>query len=498
MQTSQAVLLRGAARPRIEVGPTYAYSLGDIACDFAAKAGLILDPWQRDSLELMMACREDDQWACREFVEMVGRQNGKGAILEARALASFLLLGDELVMWSAHEFKTAIRAFRRVRTLIKRLGKQVGNNENLWDLVLDGQKIRVKVSNTNGEQGFERQDTEAELKFIARSKSSGRGFSGDLVIIDETFAYTDEHHEALMPTMSARTNPQIVYTSSPPLTGHTGERLYLLRKRALSGDPEETAGLGYRDWGLEGDLDHVDQIDLTDPELWAATNPALGIRISEEWIRGERRSFGPVGFARERLGVWPVQIVGGGEVAIPYKAWEGRAGAQGRPRGQVSLALAASWPDAGWCSIGLAAEHEGELWVQLLEHERGDSWVVRRFQQLTNDHSIPDVVVDPQGPAGYLIPELEAVGIKVVKPTARDVVYASAHFLAAVDGDAPRLRHYGQPDLDTAVQEAQRRPLEGGWTYARRNSIDIAPLESVSLAAWQLATQPVVFFGAWR
>ncbi|MEE3918208.1 hypothetical protein V2I01_04925 [Micromonospora sp. BRA006-A] len=80
-----------------------------------AQAGRPLDPWQVDAVTLMLAVRDDAKWACFEYCEWVCRQQGKGAILEARALTGFLLLGEELIMWSAHEYKTAMEAFRRVK-----------------------------------------------------------------------------------------------------------------------------------------------------------------------------------------------------------------------------------------------------------------------------------------------------------------------------------------------------------------------------------------------
>ena len=226
-------------------------SYGPEACALMEAAGKPLMPWQQDAVTLLLSTREDGKWACFEYAELVARQNGKGAILEARALTGFLLLGEELIMWSAHEYKTAMEAFRRVRSLLYALGERV--NDNLVVVDLDGDEpVRVKINNTNGEEGFERLDTGARIKFIARSKGSGRGFSGDVNIIDETFAYTDEQHDALLPTMNARPNPQIIYTSSPPLSAVTGEILFSLRKRAEKGGAKS---LGYRDLGIEGNLD---------------------------------------------------------------------------------------------------------------------------------------------------------------------------------------------------------------------------------------------------
>ena len=184
---------------------------GDVAIQLAKLAGLELDPWQQDALVLMLGRRADDSWASTECVEIVARQNGKGTILEARVLAGLFLFNEQLQMWSAHEYRTALEAFLRVRTLIDNLAEEgiLGKND-------------VKISTTHGSEGLTLA-TGQRLKFIARSKSSGRGFSGDLVILDEAFALTRAQHSALLPTLSARENPQILYTSSPPLDGDSGE-----------------------------------------------------------------------------------------------------------------------------------------------------------------------------------------------------------------------------------------------------------------------------------
>ena len=76
-------------------------------------AGLELDPWQRYVLDVALRVRPDDRWAAFEVALIVARQNGKGAVLEARELAGlFLDLPDEkLILHSAHEFKTCSGAF---------------------------------------------------------------------------------------------------------------------------------------------------------------------------------------------------------------------------------------------------------------------------------------------------------------------------------------------------------------------------------------------------
>lgn len=328
--------LRGAEEPRVHVHPPYERSRGQEAIALAQLAGLELDFWQCQALVTMCAVREDGKWACFEYLEAVARQNGKGSILEARALAGLLLFDERLILWSAHEYKTAMEGFLRVGVLLRKLGRAVGKNLILIDDGA-GHTITIKVNNTNGEEAYERLDTGQRLKFIARSKGSGRGFSPDTMIVDEAMFYTPLQHEALLPALSARPNPQIIYMSSPPLDGDSGEHLFNLRDRAEAmalvakmgalsgavkgGDGAELEALGARIWGGDpnlkngGDLDHLELLNIDDPELLRAANPALGIRITQETADRERRSMTAKGYFRERLMIWPVpRLVAGGRI----------------------------------------------------------------------------------------------------------------------------------------------------------------------------------------
>ena len=69
------------------------------------------------------------------------------------------------------------------------------------------------------------------LRFIARTGGSGRGFTADLVILDEAYALGDAEMAALLPTLSARPNPQIWYTSTAGLP--TSVQLGRVRERGL-------------------------------------------------------------------------------------------------------------------------------------------------------------------------------------------------------------------------------------------------------------------------
>lgn len=96
--------LLGHQEPRYLSHPKYVSSSGQEAVELAARAGLFLDPWQECVLKHALGERADNTWSSYEVAMVVSRQNGKGAILEARELAGLYLFGEELILHSAHEF----------------------------------------------------------------------------------------------------------------------------------------------------------------------------------------------------------------------------------------------------------------------------------------------------------------------------------------------------------------------------------------------------------
>lgn len=477
--TSPPASPRARVRPRVEVRPAtpIAYSLGAEASELIRRAGQPLDPWQDDAEELLCSVRPDGKWACYEYGELVGRQNGKGGILEARVLGGLFLFGEKLLMWSAHEYKTALEAFLRVRGLIARLAEEGLISPDT-----------VKVNNTNGEEGFELPGTGQRLKFIARSKSSGRGFSGDVNIIDETFAFTPSQQAALMPTMNARPNPQIIYTSTPPLDGESGEPMFALRERARAGGDDS---LGWRDWsGTDVDLDHLDEIDLDDRALWRANNPALGIRITEETLARNRRSMTAVDFAREIVGIWPRQV-GTGTGVIDAEVWNALADPESQMSGPMVMAIECNVERTAAAICAAGRRPDGIPHGETVDYRpgRGTGWLVDRVAELHRVHRPAAWVLDPGGPAGSLLVDLGDAGIEPHLVTAREMAQACGAFYDAVTAPAgDGFRHLGQPSLTIALRSARRRTVgDGAWAWARRDSTDISPLVAVTLALHGLA-----------
>lgn len=493
--TSSLADVRRDAEPRVCKYPPYVYSSGGDAVDLADLAGLRLDPWQQLVLKHALGERGDGKWAAFEVAVVVARQNGKGAILEARELAGLFLFGERLILHSAHEYRTAMEAFLRVRALI----------DGCYDL---RRKVK-RVVNTNGEEGIEL-NTGERLRFIARSKGAGRGFSADTLIWDEAYALTEEQVEAQMPVLSARPNGQIWYTSSPPLDAVTGAQLFRVRRRALDG---EAKTLAYFDWGAEGCLDNLEALDLDDRAMWRATNPAYEMRITEEAIQRERAAMSDAGFARERLSIWPPDLTKGFRV-IPETDWTAALDEQSRIHGTRAFGISAAW-DRTSASIGVAGKRtDGLKHVELVDSRPGTGWVVDRAIRLNQKWKPCAWVVDPGSPAGSLILPLREAGIQVLEVNLGDVARAYGLIYDGISGkpyqndddedvDPRNVRHIGQAELTSAVAGATNRTVGDGHAWDLRGAaVDITSLDSVTkaLLGFEMkgstpSTEPMV---AWR
>jgi hypothetical protein len=490
--TSPPAVLLGALKPRIEIRPDLIVATeGDLAADLMEAAGKPLEQWQRDGVDLLMSTRADGSWACKEYAEWVARQQGKGVIGEARVSYGLLVL-DEEITWSAHLYKTALMAFRRIRSVFRALGEvhKTGREE-----VIDIDGIPVKVWNSNNERGFERLDTEKKLTFFARSTGGLRGGTTDLNVIDEAFAYTFEQQDAIAPTRIAMPNAQTLYLSSPPLTGDSGDVMFALKKRAESGT---STRLGYRDWGLEGDLDDVERIEVDNREFWALTCPGLGRgRVTEETIEGLREEMSLRGFGREVLGLWPRQRVGGG--AIDMAQWARLLDGLSRRDGDVTIAADIA-PQRDYAAIGLYGLREDGLghW-QLVDYRPGVDWLVDRLVEL-KDALRPIGIAMGKGTFESLKDALREAGLnrpeKSDEPARGDLAVLTATDMTAATSqalDAVRqgiVKHIGQVQLDTAVAGAKTRETGDTVAWSRKDAdADICPLVVVSEARW--------LYGAW-
>ncbi|MGW4050805.1 terminase [Streptomyces sp. NPDC004779] len=453
---------------------------GQEAIDLAERAGLRLDPWQQHILRVGMGEKSDGRWSAFEVAFNVPRQNGKGGVIEARELWGLFIGGEELILHSAHEFKTAKAAFKRIERLIRQtpdLHKRVKNYRQ-----------------TVGEEGIELHSGQL-LRFIARSKGSGRGFTGHCNIMDEDMILGDPEMDALLPTMAAVPDPQIWYAGSAGI-GAPSVQLGRLRRRALAaieaGVPDQS--LAYMEWSAEP---HVDECrpDCTAHDAWDSdeavlkSNPGIGYRLTLEKVARERATLSREGYLRERLGVgdYPSDGTDAWQV-ISEEAWRALADARAKPTGPYSFSIDAT-PERDWAAIVVACTWRGGTHLEVVEHRQGMGWLVDRAKELDEKWGPRCWVVDGGGPAGSIIPDLErALNITVVQPKAREIAAATGQFYDAVADQS--ISHFDPPQMAVALAGAQKRPLGDAWAWARRGvGVDISPLVAGTLAKWGLGAE---------
>jgi hypothetical protein len=460
--------------------------MGGEAVELAAMAGLDLDPWQRFIMHHALGERRDGSWSAFEVGVQVSRQNGKGGAIEARELAGLYLLGERLIIHSAHEFATSLEAFYRLLTLI----------EGCPDL-----ERRVKrVSRSHGEEGIELKGGQ-RIRYRTRTGGGGRGFSADCLFLDEAMIIPERMHGSLFPTLSAKPNPQVWYVGSAvdQESMEHGVVFARLRERAIKGDDPSLAYFGW-----EPDHDHPDAVPATvaaDPSAWAEGNPALGIRISHEHVAREQRSMDPRTFAVERLGVgdWPATDGSAGR-KITDDQWEAVIDIDSEPVGAVCFAFDIT-PDRRFGCIAVAGRRkDGLSHVEVVDLREGTGWIAERLCELAERHDTGVVTFSSAGPAASIAAEvdeddgdLEArlgrLRVDLKPAMSQDETKACSGLYDAVADRT--VRHLGTTDLSQALKGAATRPLGDSWAWARRTSrANIAPLVACTLALWGLQTMP--------
>jgi len=466
---SDSAAPRGRQTPRVSWHPK---PLGNIeqgkdAVALCEAAGLFLDDWQRWFLETSLAERSPSRWTAFEVGLMASRQNGKNVLIEARELAGLFVVREELIIHSAHLADTSNESFQRLLSIIE---------ENPF---LDAEV--AKVSRGKGTEGIQLKGG-PRIRFRTRTTGGGRGFSADCLILDEAMIVPDAMHAALLPTLSARPNPQVWYTGSAvdQRIHEHGAVFSRIRGRGHRGDDDR---LFYAEWSAADSIADVSDEMARDVQAWARANPALGIRIDPGYIADEHKSMSQRAFAVERLGAgdWPTPDHAR---LIDLALWD-ELKAVSSPTGSVVLAIDVSPTRSG--SIAAGWRVGDEVHLSLLAHEPGTAWMAPEVLSLVKTMDPVSVTLDAAGPAGSLLPLLEQHDFRLTLLGARELGQACGAFFDALLDKS--LRHDGNKELRLAVEGASRRSLGEAWAWSRKSSaVDISPLVAVTLAHWAART----------
>lgn len=450
--------------------PEFTVTYGPEVAEAAELAGFIPDPEQRLLLDAMFALSPDRSTALvRDFGIVSPRQCLKTGTLKMAALGWLYITEQRLIVWSAHEFSTAQEAFRDICQLI----------ESCPDLDAEVKMIH----RGNGEEAIEL-TRDRRLRFKARTKVGGRGLTGDKVVLDEAMYLTPTHMGALVPTLRAVRDPQLVLAGSAGMRESATWRDYRGRGRA-GGD----RSLGWFEWAdpnpntgcaTTGCDHHRTRTGcaLDDRARWWACNTALGRRISEDTIDSDRRNMSAAEFARETLGWWEDPPGGGGIIDLDHWATLLR---QVPTPSAPALAVEVT-ADRSRTVIGAAWQVEGRPHVEVVAEATGLDWVAAKLADLAGKYGSTTVALDSGTAAWDLAEQAERAGLNVVKVAGAQRASACGTFYDAAT--SAQLSHNGDPAIASALAAARWKDVgEGARVFTRRGSTaDISPLYAVTLA----------------
>lgn len=428
-----------------------------------------------------------DAWAARDDSDgpmyttcgtSCPRQNGKNGIIEAYEFYKMLVCGEK-ILHTAHQVKTSNKSFQRLAALFTNTAHP------------EVESMVVNVRRTNGEQGIYLSNG-AFVEYSARSRGASRGNTYSIVVYDEAQELTDEQVEALMSTIAASPTGyrQLIYTGTPPGPNSPGTVFPRIRKAAIARPSRRTC---WHEWSIDEcppkDASFSDVLDDC-----YATNPALGIRLDEEFTEEEFNTMSRDGFARERLGWWSEQRA---TCAIPRSMWSACsvAGDDRPTSGKRSFAVKFA-PDGSQVALcGCRMPEGGRPHVELVGSspmDEGLGWLTDFLCDERRAETVAAVVVDGRQGADALIDRLREVYPRqaLVVPGSKGVVAAATMFHEALRDHA--VTHWddpggGQAMLDESALSSVKRPVgnDGAWAYGGESS---APVEAASLALWGAKT----------
>lgn len=463
--------LIGATSPRLATDPlrplTRATSHGFAVADFAELVlGEPLLPWQRELAIRGMEITPDGLYRFRTIVALCARQSGKTTLIKTLALWRLFVDGAALVMGAAQTRDVAKEAWKRACLSLD------ASPELLFEL-------SAKPRTVNGDEEI-RLRSGGRYRISATTEGAGRGYSCDLLIMDEIRQQRDwKAWSALSKTTMARPRGQIWCISNAG--DDQSVVLNALRDSALAGrDPS----IGLFEWSAP------DGCDMDDPAMWCLANPGLGYTVSEQAIRSAMATDPPNVFRTEVL----CQHVKSLDGAVDEQAWADCADPTGSvlTSGADLYACIDASQDGQHATLAVAAvQADGRVRVETVAAWAGMEEARQDLLGIFQRTQFAALGWFPAGPAaafGFEIRNAAALTIgpnekfaESVELTGVTVTGLCQEFALLVQ--ARDIRHGADPLLDSHVHGARRQLISDAWKFARRDSGHVDALYAAAGAA---------------
>ena len=464
--------MTGSQEPRIQIEPERFDTDGTDAGLLMGTYGNKLDPWQQMVVDCWLGIDECGQYNVTSAGLSVPRQNGKNVCIEALELYC-LIINGERILHTAHQVRTSKKSFKRLVNIFQ--------NQAFPELDAEVKNYRF----TNGEEAIELKNG-GTIEFLARSRQAARGFDGiSRIVFDEAQELMDDQLDAILATLSASQTGtrQMIYAGTPPYPGCPGE-VFRRRRKACEDNPGPHDA--WHEWSVAADS--ADKIRIEDTSLWYMTNPALGIRLKEDFTETELKTMSADGFARERLGWWSPVLTARQDRAIDAKIWEACRSAEKKPEGKTAYGVKFSPDGAEVALCGAVIPEEGKARISLIEKKptgQGIQWLADWLNERSGKASC--VVIDGRNGVDVLVEKIGGTWKakdSVIRPNTKQVI-ASVSMLTAALAEQSLTWYENQLVLNDSALTSVKRPIGGGWGFGGENP---APIEAAALAFWGAKT----------
>ena len=499
-------MILGSETPRIFTPPRRALtpetSHGFAAIAFAEEMlGVRLFPWQKWLLTHALELNEDGSYRFRFCVVEVARQNGKTMLMLVLALWHIYALDSPTVIGTAQDLANADKAWGEAVEWAQ-------SDEELSELI---EKVNL------GHPKFLKLVSGCQYRVASASRKGGRGFSGDLVLLDELREHQSwDSWSAVTNTMNARPKAQAwALTNAGDALSVVLRYLRAQAHRELGwpdGDADadileavdeemeaylaetDDQVLGWFEWSAHPDAKR------TDREAWAQANPSMNHTdvvencVTERAIAAALRTNPPSQFEIEVLCRWMTMAEAG---PFPEGSWRETVdnSAVPDPDSPRMLCLALSW-NRSRCYIARAArDSDGTPVVGIAADRPGTDWVIPWLIEHRTTYS--GIVIQSNGaPETSLIDDINQAMESSGVPANLPIITWSGPDLGSATGvmfdllEKRTLRHLSHPGLDSAATSAAVRVLsQGAWVIDLAASpTDAAPLKAAIGAVWATST----------
>jgi len=537
--------LFGSTEPRIFTPPlrelTPETSLGFAAIQFASQVLLLtLFPWQEWLLIHALELLPNGRFRFRTVLVLVARQNGKSTVSIVLALFFLFVLKVATVLGTAQDLDAAESVWEQAVSFVEEM-----DDDTDLPVRPDLKAEHHHTVRTNGKMALvltRANRHQRRYKVKAANRRAGRGFSGDLTLLDELREHqTWEAWSAIVKTMMARPNGQTWAMSNAG--DITSAPLRFLRKKAHErlGDPD---GICARDpasnempsredfarivaelelddfeaWGdelkeLEESADDLGifewsappECEVVDPRAWAQANPSLGYMISAKSILSAALTDLEWEFRTEVLCQWADDALTG---PFPVGAFAKCAAvrdvlgvlleSEKLSRDRRTTACVTVSEDRAWSYVTVCGTRaDGLPQIEVAATLEGTAGVVKWFTDPKMPHRRRWQVAVQMGgaaPEAGLVPALKRAGIRVVPWKPADVLTSWGLLYDAVKDC--RIRHVSQKQLTDPASKSKLRPTESGAKVLdrrRARGTDPVPLVGAQGAywLWQKRSAPV-------